>query len=160
MHYVTICQVAKLKIRQYLLGSDSPSLMLAKFTRYTVPSSIKIVIISLLFAQLHSSEVLTSIKNNKIEGWSRDGGVKNSLVFGPGYKARSKSTRTRFVRHKHLLYIPLLAFLDYYAPINVHVFIECSMWEAFRGCSLLVTMVQDSQSVALFCTPQKASVVT
>ena len=27
-----------------------------------------------------------------------------------------------------------------------------------QGCSLVVTMVQDSQSVALFCTPQKASV--
>ena len=46
MHYVTclsrhalaltICQVAKLKIHQYLLRSDSPNLMLAKFTRYTV----------------------------------------------------------------------------------------------------------------------------
>ena len=29
--------------------------------------------------------------------------------------AGSKSTQ-RFVRHKHLLYIPSLAFLDYYAP--------------------------------------------
>ena len=54
-----------------------------------------------------------------------------------------KSTQTRFVRHKHLLYIPLLAFLDYYAPINVDVFVECGMWETFRGCSLVVTMVQD-----------------
>ena len=30
--------------------------------------------------------------------------------------AGSKSTQTRFVRHKHLLYIPSLAFLDDYAP--------------------------------------------
>ena len=30
--------------------------------------------------------------------------------------AESKSTKTRFVRHKHLLYIPSLAFLDCYGP--------------------------------------------
>ena len=51
--------------------------------------------------------------------------------------AGSKSTQTRFVRHKHLLYIPSLAFLDYYAPIDVDVFVECGMWETFRlfpGC--------------------------
>ena len=52
--------------------------------------------------------------------------------------AGSKSTQTRFVRDKHLLYIPTLAILDYCAPIiNVDVFIECVMWETFRlfpGC--------------------------
>ena len=37
----------------------------------------------------------------------------------------SKSTQTRFARdNKHLLYIPTLAFLGYYAPINVDVFVE------------------------------------
>ena len=48
----------------------------------------------------------------------------------------SKSSQTTFVRDKHLLYIPTLAFLGYYAPINVDVF-ECSVWETFRlfpGC--------------------------
>ena len=33
---LTICRVAKLKIRQYVLGSDSPNLRLAKVSRYTV----------------------------------------------------------------------------------------------------------------------------
>ena len=44
--------------------------------------------------------------------------------------AGSKSTQTRFVRDKHqiLLYIPSLAFLDYCAPINVDVFVECVMF--------------------------------
>ena len=37
-----------------------------------------------------------------------------------------------YVRHEHLLYIPSLAFLNYYAPINVDVFVECGMWETFR----------------------------
>ena len=50
----------------------------------------------------------------------------------------SKSTQTRFVRDKHLLYIPSLAFLDYYAPIS-----KC--WCICRVRSLVVTMVQDSQ---------------
>ena len=76
--------------------------------------------------------------------------------------AGSKCTQTRFVRHKHLLYIPLLAFL-YYAPINVDVFVKykCGKWETFRlfsGChdgswlSVLIQLHSD------FCIPQKASV--
>ena len=53
--------------------------------------------------------------------------------------AGSKSTQTRFVRDKHLLYIPSLAFLDFYAPIaiNVDVFVKCGMWKTFTlfpGC--------------------------
>ena len=27
----------------------------------------------------------------------------------------------------YLLYIPMFAFLDYYAPVNVDVFVECGM---------------------------------
>ena len=38
--------------------------------------------------------------------------------------AGSKSTQTRFVRHKHLLYVPSLAFLDYYTPIKA-VDVQC-----------------------------------
>ena len=48
------------------------------------------------YAKSNKKGTETSIKNNKIEGRSRDG--------------RIKSTRIRFVRHKHLLYIPMLAF--------------------------------------------------
>ena len=61
--------------------------------------------------------------------------------------AGSKSTQTRFVRHKYLLYIPLLAFLSYYAPIHVDVFVKCHCAACGRhsGCSLVVTMVPDSQ---------------
>ena len=57
--------------------------------------------------------------------------------------AGSKSTETRFVRHKHLLYIPLLAFL-YYAPINVDVYVSAACGR-HSGCSLVVTMVRVSQ---------------
>ena len=47
--------------------------------------------------------------------------------------AGSKSTQTGFVRDNRIYYsIPMLAFLDYYAPINVDVFVECGMWETFR----------------------------
>ena len=38
--------------------------------------------------------------------------------------AGSKSTQTRDIK-SHLLYIPTLAFLNYFAPINVAVFVEC-----------------------------------
>ena len=54
----------------------------------------------------------------------------------------------------------MLAFLDYYAPINVDVFVECGMLEIFRllpschnGSSLSVLI-----QLHYFCTPQKASV--
>ena len=49
--------------------------------------------------------------------------------------AGSKSTQTRFVStciSICYIYIPSLAFLDYYAPINVDVFVEYGMWETFR----------------------------
>ena len=74
--------------------------------------------------------------------------------------AGSKSTQTRFVRHKHLLYFPSLAFLDYYAPINVDVFVECGMWETFRVVPWLSQWfrIVSFDSVVLFCNPQKASV--
>ena len=76
--------------------------------------------------------------------------------------AGSKTTQTRlnFVRHKHLLYIyiPSLAFLDYYAPINVDVFyrvqhvgdIQVVPWLSrwFRIVSF--------DSVALFLHPSKS----
>ena len=39
--------------------------------------------------------------------------IKNKKLKDEVGMAGSKSTQTRFVRHKHLLYIPLLAFLDY-----------------------------------------------
>ena len=46
--------------------------------------------------------------------------------------AGSKSTQTRDIAT--ILYIPTLAFLNYYAPINVNVFAfaECGIWETFR----------------------------
>ena len=74
--------------------------------------------------------------------------------------AGSKSTQTRFVRHKHLLYIPSLAFLDYYAPINVDAFVECGMWEIFRLFSSCHDGLWLSVLIQLhyFCTPQKASI--
>ena len=28
---------------------------------------------------------------------------------------------------------PMLAFLDYFAPINVDVFVECGIWETFSS---------------------------
>ena len=62
--------------------------------------------------------------------------------------AGSKSTPTRFVRHKHLLYIPSLAFLDYYAPIAINVvmmYLSSVACGRHSGCSLIVTMVQDSR---------------
>ena len=68
--------------------------------------------------------------------------------------AGSKSTQTRFVRHKHLLYIPSLAFLDYYAPINVDVFVECGMWETFWLSRWFRIVSFDS--VALFLHPSKS----
>ena len=67
--------------------------------------------------------------------------------------AGSKSTRTRFVRHKHLLYIPSLTFLDYYAPSYVIMLIyNLSSVACGRhsGCSLVVTMVQDSHCSAVY----------
>ena len=73
----------------------------------------------------------------------------------------------------HLLYIPTLAFLDYYvctSLLNVDVFVECSMWETFRlfpSChDGLGIMVWDGQFcfsriiTGYFCTPQKASAGT
>ena len=62
--------------------------------------------------------------------------------------AGSKSTQTRLVRDKHLLYIPLLAFLDYYAPINVDVF-SSAAYGRHSGCSLVVMMEISFDSVAL-----------
>ena len=35
-HYAEVLAVAKFKIRQYILMTDSPNLMLAKASRYTV----------------------------------------------------------------------------------------------------------------------------
>ena len=32
--------------------------------------------------------------------------------------------------------ITVLAFLNYYAPINVDVFVECGMWETFMQAGL------------------------
>ena len=61
--------------------------------------------------------------------------------------------------HKHLLYIPSLAFLYYYAPINVDVFVEYGMWEL--GIFRLIAGCHDGSEYILlhyFCTPQKASV--
>ena len=54
--------------------------------------------------------------------------------------AGSKSIQTRDMQ---ILYIPMLAFLDYYAPINFNAFVECGIWdsETFRGCSLVFMMV-------------------
>ena len=76
--------------------------------------------------------------------------------------AGSKSTQTtlNFVGQKHLLYIPSLAFLDYYAPINVDVFVKCGMWETFRLFSGCLNGSGWSVLIQLhyFCTPQKASV--
>ena len=60
-----------------------------------------------------------------------------------------------------VLYIPTLAFLDYYAPINVNVFVECGIWEIFRlfpschdglGLSILI----QSYYYWLFLHPSKS----
>ena len=69
--------------------------------------------------------------------------------------AGSKRTQTRFARHKHLLYIPSLGFLDYCAPTNVDVFVECGMCETFRlfsGChdgSGYITVSFDSVALSV-----------
>ena len=38
----------------------------------------------------------------------------------------------KIVRDRHLLCIPSLAFLDYYAPIVADVLVECGIWDTFR----------------------------
>ena len=59
--------------------------------------------------------------------------------------AGSKCTQTR---HNRIYYT--LAFLDYYAPINVdvHMLVECGMWE-LSGCSLVVIANGSSLSVLI-----------
>ena len=61
-----------------------------------------------------------------------------------------------------LLYIPTLAFLDYYAPINVYVFVECDMWEIFglfpsyhNGSSLSV-LIQSHYLLLVIFVPSKS----
>ena len=78
--------------------------------------------------------------------------------------AGSKSTQTRG-NCIYILYIPTLAFLDYYALINVNMFVECDIYNGrHSGCSLVVTMVRVYQFLfnciitGYFCIPQKASV--
>ena len=76
--------------------------------------------------------------------------------------AGSKSTQTRDNRIYYAS--PTLAFLDYYAPINVDVFVECGMWEIFRlfpschnGSSLSVLI--QSHYYWLFLYPSKSGLV-
>ena len=66
----------------------------------------------------------TVLINNKYKNnWIK---LKNEV-----WMAGSKSTQIRD-NHIYYLYIPTLAFLDYYASINVDAFVECGMWEIFR----------------------------
>ena len=84
--------------------------------------------------------------------------------------AGPKSTQRRFVRDKHLLYIPTLAFLDYCAPI---IMLTCLSSVACGRHSLGVvpwlsqwsvrivsfdSIADDWWMIILICTPQKASV--
>ena len=73
--------------------------------------------------------------------------------------AGSKSTQTRFVRDKHLLYIPSLAFLDYCVPVNVDVFVECGRWEMTDGTVVTDVTVETGGTVATDVTVETGGTV-